>query len=41
VVGDVVGGARQDMALATTLPAAAYTLQDFFDIEVERTFRRE
>ncbi len=37
----MLSGAGQDMPHATTLPAAAYTSQAFFDLEVEKIFRRE
>jgi len=37
----VLAGSRQPLARATTLPPAAYTSAAFFDLEVERIFRKE
>src|SRR5579859_974142 len=38
---EVLAGSGQDLPHAVTLPPAAYTSQAFFDLEMERIFRRE
>lgn len=41
LVEEVLAGAGRDLPHATSLPPAAYTSQAFFDLEMERIFRRE
>lgn len=41
LVDEVLAGCGQDLPHATTLPAATYVSRAFFDLEVEKIFRRE
>jgi len=40
LIDEVLAGCGQDLPHATTLPAATYTSRAFFDLEVEKIFRR-
>jgi phenylpropionate dioxygenase-like ring-hydroxylating dioxygenase large terminal subunit len=41
LLADVQAGAGQDLSVAETLPAAAYTSEAFFELEKQKIFRKE